>query len=397
MKLGLIRENKIPNDRRVALTPEQCKTVIGTYGVDVVVQPSDSRSFVDDEYLECGIPIQEDISDCDILLGVKEVPVNTLIANKTYLFFSHTIKKQESNRKMLQAILEKNIRLIDYECIRNHIGQRVVAFGRWAGIVGAYNMLKAYGIKYGLYDLKAARDCYNLEELFRELTNVKLPTINILLTGGGRVAQGAQEIFGQIGIKKVERDEFLNKAFEEATYIQLDSDDYNERLDGTPFDFKDFYKQPDCYRSTFKKYLRHTDVLLAGAYWDPRAPKLFELSDISSSDFKIRLVADVTCDIKGSIPTTIRPSTIDDPFYDIERTSKNEVGAFSNQDNITVMAIDNLPCELPRDSSHAFGEMLIEHAFPQLLKEDKGMIKNATITENGTLTEPFKYLADYIQ
>ncbi len=398
MRIGIIKEEKVPVDHRVPLTPKQCKSIIEKYpGVEIYIEPSPIRCFKDEEYIAEGIALSDDLSSCDILMGVKEVPIDKLIPNKTYLFFSHTIKKQTYNRKLLQSILAKNIRLIDYECLKNHIGQRVVAFGRWAGIVGAYNALRTYGLKYSSFELKPAHECFDMDEVRSELTKVKLGPIRILLTGGGRVARGAQEILDFVEIRNVEREGYLNQVWNEPVYIQLDSDAYNEHKDGKPFDFNEFYNSPERFKSTFAQYTGHTDLLIAGAYWDPKAPKLFSREDIAHNDFKIKIVADITCDIEGSIPTTLRATTIADPFYDIRRRDCSEQEAFSDQDNITVMAIDNLPCELPRDSSQAFGEMLIDHVMEQLLIEDRGMISKATIADKGGLTEHFQYLSDYIK
>lgn len=395
LKIGILREEKIPTDLRVALTPSQCQFIIEKFGVSVVVQPSENRSYSNSEYQDLGIAMSEDLSDMDLLIGVKEVPVEKLIPNKKYLFFSHTIKKQPYNRELLQNILKKNIELVDYECIKDESGQRVVAFGRWAGIVGAYNALLGYGRKNDLYHLKPANQCFDLNEVYQELSKVKLPSVKILLTGGGRVAKGAQEILDFVGIKNISMPEYASVEYDEAIYIQLDSDAYNQRKDGVEFDFNEFYSSPDNYESTFHQYLECTDILIGGAYWDPKAPVLFKIDDINNENFRIRLVADITCDIKGSIPTTYRATTIKEPFFDIDRSTQKEVAAFSDKDHITVMSVDNLPCELPRDSSKAFGEMLIEHVMPQLLNGDNGMIGRATITKNGKLTEFFDYLSDY--
>lgn len=397
MKIGIIREGKVPPDHRVALSPEHCKQILAEYSeVSIAVQPSKIRCFKDEEYTQAGIPLQEDLSDCDILFGVKEVPIPDLIPDKTYFFFSHTIKKQPYNKVLLQEVLKKKIDLIDYECLKNEQGQRVVAFGRFAGIVGAYNGIMAYGKKYGLFDLKPANACYDMEEMWDEFQKVKLPPIKILLTGGGRVAKGAQEVLDGMGIKNVAMPEYTEQTFEEAVYIQLDSDAYNEHSQGKAFDYNHFYNNPGEYQSTFSQYLPHTDVLIAGAYWDPKAPVLFQLDDMNSDDFKIRVIADITCDIQGSIPTTTRATTIADPIYDFSRSNHEEVAAFSSQDNLTVMSVDNLPCELPRDASIAFGNMIINHTLKDLLLGDKGIIKGAKIASKGQLTEQFSYLSDYV-
>lgn len=396
-KIGLIREGKIPIDKRVPLTPEQAKKLKENHDVSIRAQSSSIRCFADKEYEAEGISVVEDISDCDILLGVKEVPIDQLIENKTYFIFSHTTKKQPYNRKLLQAIVSKNIRLIDYENLTNKEGHRVVAFGRWAGIVGAYNGILTYGKRSNLFNLRSANQCHDFEELQIELEKISLPPIKIVLTGGGRVAHGAMEVLDAKGIKKASPEEFLKEQFVEAVYTQLNMDDYNLSLDGQPFTHDVFHTYPERFKGDFLKYAKVADLLIAGAYWDPKAPVLFTREDVTKPEFNIKVIADITCDIEGSIPSTLRASTIDEPLYDYSANDGAEKIALSSDENITVMAVDNLPCELPRDASHAFGEQLLKNVLPHLLGDDKeGVIKRATICENGKLTEQFSYLQDYL-
>lgn len=400
MKIGIIKEEKIPKDFRVTFTPEHCQQLKRDFNLDVKVQPSPIRCFGDSLYEESGIELSDDLEDRDVLFGVKEVPIESLLPNKTYFFFSHTIKKQPYNKKLLQAVLKKNITLIDYECLKDKYNQRVVAFGRFAGIVGAYNGLLAYGKKYKSYTLKPAHQCHDLEELWEELKKVTLPKgVKILLTGAGRVAKGAIEVLKKAKIRGVQENEYFVH-HEEPIFIQLDSDAYNEKIDDADaeFDFQNFYDNPKQYDSTFYRFLPVTDILIAGAFWDPNAPVLFTEEDVQSEEFKIKVIADITCDIQGSVPTTLRSTTIDDGYYDIDRGSFTEKPAFSDKENITVMAIDNLPCEVPRDASKSFGDQLIKAVIPELLKGDNSeMIKKATIAKNGKLTSYFSYLTDYVQ
>ncbi|MCB0496652.1 MAG: alanine dehydrogenase [Cyclobacteriaceae bacterium] len=398
VKIGLIREGKIPVDKRVPLTPEQASRVKQIYGSEVVAQSSTVRCFSNDDYLAAGIPIGDSVSDCDIILGVKEVPLDDLIENKTYFFFSHTIKKQAYNRKLLQELVKKNIRMVDYETLTNKDGQRIVAFGRWAGIVGAYNGILTFGRRFNFYNLKPANQCHDLEELKTELSKVDLPNIKIVLTGGGRVAQGAMEILDAAGIRKVSAKDILKSRFDEAVYAQLNMNDYNLTLDGSSnFVINEFHKQPERFKGDFLKYTKVADLLIAGAYWDPKAPVLFTRADAQNPDFNIKVIADITCDIEGSIPSTLRASTIDQPHYDYSPIEGVEKPAFSSENNITVMAVDNLPCELPRDASNAFGEQLIDNVLPHLLGDDKeGVIERATICKNGKLTEHYSYLQDFL-
>lgn len=398
MKIGIIKEGKIPVDHRVPFTPEHCKALKETYGVEVVVQPSPIRCYKDEEYSQAGISLQEDINDCDLLVGVKEVPLESLIPNKTYFFFSHTIKKQLYNKILLQTVLSNNIRLIDYECLREISGKRVVAFGRWAGIVGAYNGLITYGKKYKTFGLKPANECFDLAELHQELKKVTLPNIKIVLTGGGRVSQGAMEILDKAGIVKVNVEDFLSKSYDKAVYCQLETSDYNKPINGGEFIEPDFYTKPHLYTSNFERFTKVSDLLIAGAYWDPKAPTLYSKEDTQKADFKIKVIADITCDIEGSIPTTVKPSTIADPFYDYNPSTLSEDIAFSKKDNISVMAVDNLPCELPRDASKSFGDQLLKNVMPNLLGHDETRMihRGAITTTSGELNEDYIYLSDYI-
>lgn len=384
-------------DKRVPLTPKKCVEALQEFPeMEIVVQPSDIRCFTDAEYQELDIPLQQDLSDCDVLMGVKEVPVDQLIPNKTYFFFSHTIKKQPHNAKLLRAVLDKNITLIDYELLKTPQGQRVVAFGRYAGIVGAYNGILTYGKKHQLFDLKPAYQCHEMEDMQEEYFKVKLPPIKIAVTGGGRVAGGAMEVLDKMGIRKVSVFDYLYKQFTEPVYAQLHSGDYNARPDVEVWDSPDFYANPHLYKSTFRKFTSVTDLLMACAYWDPNAPKLFTEEDMREQDFKIDTIADITCDVDGSIPSTKRASTIPDPAYDYNPETGELEQPYSRPGNVTVMAVDNLPCELPRNASRDFGRHLIDNVFPQFFNGDAGgMLERGTIARNGKLTTPFSYLQDY--
>ena len=396
-KIGLIREGKIPIDKRVPLTPHQAKEVKEKFDVELVAQASDIRCFSDQDYRDQGIEIVDSVADCDIILGVKEVPIDMLEEGKTHFFFSHTIKKQEYNRTLLRAILEKNIRLIDWETLTNENGNRIIAFGRWAGIVGAYNALWTFGKRYNLYHIRRAHDCYDYEDLKTEYVKIELPRIKIAVTGGGRVSKGAIEVLLGVGIRQVTVHDFLHKSFDEPVFAQLNTRDYNRKKDGSEFHRNEFYSDPDLYEGDFNKFTKVTDLLIAGAFWDPASPVLFERQDIVKDDFDIRVIADITCDIEGSIPSTKQPSTIDDPIYDYNPSDDVVEQALSDEGNITVMAVDNLPCELPRDASSSFGNELINNVLPELLGTDeKKIIEGATITNGGKLMPRYSYLQDYV-
>lgn len=397
LKIGLLREGKIPPDKRVAFTPAQCEEIQQRFAVKIRCQQSDVRAFSDDEYLARGIEVVSDLHACDVLLGIKEVQINDLVADKTYLFFSHTLKKQPYNRKLLQEILAKNITLIDYEALKDRHGNRLVAFGRYAGIVGAYNALLTYGKRFALFSIRRAYECFDVNDLKRELRKVNLPPVKIVLTGAGRVARGAMETLDTANVRKVNAEDFLANTYDEPVYVQLSSADYHVRKEGGSFSRDEFHKFPERYNSRFVEFAKAADMLIAGAFWNPGAPVLFTANDMMEKDFKIKVIADITCDINGSIPSTKRASTIIDPLYDFDPVSDEIQPPLSHPDFVTVMAIDNLPCELPRSASEEFGRDLIDKILPHLLKADKEkVIERATIARAGKLTHHFKYLEDYV-
>lgn len=398
MKIGIIKEGKFPPDKRVALTPKQCKQAMKNYPeLEIIVQSSEIRTYSDQEYIAEGIIVQNDISECDVMVGVKEVNIEDLIANKKYLFFSHTYKMQPYNRDLLQAILDKKIQLIDYE-VMTYNNVRVIAFGRYAGIVGVYNGLKGFGEKYKQNSMGPAHQCHNMKEMLEELKKLSFdPPIKILITGHGRVASGAVEVLDAAKIKKVSTDDYLNKDFNENVYAQLKVDSYCSRISDNKFDKKEFYADPSAYKSDFMNYAHVTDLYVACHYWDSRGPFIFTREDAKSDEFNIKMVADISCDIDGPIASTIRSSTIADPFYGYDPKSESEVD-FYNEDSIGVMAVDNLPCELPRDASESFGESFLKHIIPALLENDpNGIIERASETDlEGNLSPYFEYLQEYL-
>ncbi len=398
LRIGLIREGKVPLDRRVSLAPVSARYINQNFtNVEVVCQSSHHRSYSDREYLELGVKVVKDVSDCDVLFGVKEVPVSELIPNKCYFFFSHTIKAQEYNRELLRAILDKKITLVDYECLTNSSGTRLLAFGRYAGIVGAYNSIWAYGQRYKLFDIRRARDCFDLQQLQEEFVKVKLPPIKVALTGGGRVGKGAMEVLNGLGIRQVTAAQFIDQIYPGPVYTQLNSRDYHVNKTGTLFNRGEFFSDPENYQSSFAQFANHADILIAGAYWDPRAPVLFTPQDILGPDFKIKVIGDITCDIEGSIPATKKASTIDNPLYDYNPSEDKVEDLFTDEANLTVMSVDNLPGELPRDASLDFGEDLIQNVLPPLMEsDDQQVITRATITNQGVLTDSFRYLQDFV-
>ncbi|CAZ96864.1 Saccharopine dehydrogenase (NADP(+), L-lysine-forming) [Zobellia galactanivorans] len=397
MKFGIIRERKNPPDRRVVLSPQACQKVLAQHPkAQIVVEPSPIRIFSDDDYRAQGIEVASKMEECDVLLGVKEVPINHLIPNKKYFFFSHTIKQQPYNKDLLRAVLEKNIELYDHEVIINAKEQRLVAFGRYAGIVGAYNGLRTYGLKYDLYQLPKAENLANQQELIQELNKIQLPNIKIILTGRGRVGNGAREMLDAMNIRKVNVTQYLEETFKEPVYCQIDASDYNKRKDGVRGNKADFFAHPEEYKSNFYRFARVSDFFIAGHFYGQGAPYLFTREDAKKGDFKIRVVADISCDIDGPVATTIRPSTIADPIYGYDPVSESETD-FKNESAIAVMAVDNLPCEIPQDASEGFGQAFIKNVIPAFFNGDKdGVLERARMTKNGKLTARYAYLSDYV-
>lgn len=396
MKFGIIKERKNPPDRRVVFTPQELLRLKKEHPeVEIKVESSDVRIFTDQQYKDLGIKVTNDISDCDILFGVKEVPVENLIPNKKYFFFSHTIKKQPHNRKLLHAVMQKNITLYDHETIVDDNYKRLIGFGRYAGIVGTYNGIRSFGIKYELFSLPKAETVLHKEELIVKLKRQILPSIKIVLTGQGKVANGAKEILDGMKIKKVSVDNFLSKTYTEPVYTQLDVLEYNKRTDGQPASKQDFYSNPKEYTSDFGRFTKVSDIFIAGHYHNNDSPVILTQEMLAASDSKIKVVADISCDINGPVACTLRSSTIADPFYGYLPSENKETDMF-HPAAIVVMAVDNLPCELPKDASEGFGEMFMEHVVPAFFNGDKdGILKRAQITSNGILTQRFSYLQDY--
>ena len=398
MQFGIIKERKNPPDRRVVFSPEELVRLQKEYPeATIKVESSDIRVFNDEAYKNLGIEVAADISDCDVFFGVKEIPVEYLIPNKKYFFFSHTIKKQVHNGKLLQAVLEKNIELYDHETIVDANNRRLIGFGRYAGIVGAYNGFRAFGIKYDLFNIPKAETLQSKEDLIARLKRQTLPNIKIVLTGHGKVGMGAKEILDGMKVKQVSTDDFLNKIYTQPVYTQIDVLDYNKRIDGTKVENNhDFYKNPKDYTSNFERFTKVADIFIAGHFHGNESPDILTHDMLKAPDCKIKVVADISCDVDGPIACTLKASTIAEPFFGYLPTENKEV-TYTHPGSIMVMSVDNLPCELPKDASEGFGDMFMKHVIPAFFNGDKdGILARAKITENGKLTERFAYLQDYV-
>ncbi len=395
LNIGLIREGKIPADNRVALTPSQCKWLHKNFkNIRITVQHCDKRCFSDKEYQLAGVEVMEDISRCDVLMGIKEVPVEQLLAGKTYLFFSHTKKAQEHNKKLFQAIIKNSITLIDYECLTHEDGQRILGFGFFAGIVGAHNGMMAFGKRTGLFNLGRVFQQKDYRNLIHTYFGLKLPKLKIAVTGSGRVAHGVLEVMNLMGIHEVEPFEYLHKKYDYPVYVDLKGRDLYERIDDGTYNRDDFHLHPEQYKCSFSPFAKQTDILLNGIYWDKNIAPLFSVKEFKSDDFSIRTIADITNDYHGSIAINIGDSTIEDPVYGIDRKTLLKTAPYENG-SVDIMAIGNLPNELPRDASRYFGEQLIKFILEDLIKGGSPVIERATIVKQGIITEWYEYLDKY--
>ena len=393
--IGLLRESKVPPDNRVALTPAQCKWIQrNASDIRVLAQTSPDRCYSDKEYLAAGVEVKEDISEADIFLGIKEVALQDLAPGKTFLFFSHTKKQQAYNQRMFRAILEKKITLIDYECLEHDDGQRILGFGFFAGVVGAHNGIMAYGRRTGRFELGRVYAEKNFQELIHTYFGLKLPEIKVVVTGSGRVAHGVLEVMNLMEIIEVEPDEFLERKFSYPVFTQLKGADLYEHASTSRYRREDFHLHPKDYRCKFLPFSRAADILMNGIYWDQHMPRLFEWEDLADEGFHIQTIADITDDKDGSIPCNLGDTSMQDPVYGVDRRTRQRTAAYL-PGSVDVMAVGNLPNELPRDASRYFGEQMIKYILEDLVRGGSKIIERATMVRNGELTAPYGYLKGY--
>ena len=395
--LGLIKEGKVPSDNRVALTPKQCKWLLEQHpNWDILVESSTNRCFSDNEYKREGIKVVEDVSSADILLGIKEVPKTQLIPNKTYLFFSHTKKAQSFNQALFHAMMDKQITLIDYECLEHEDGQRLIGFGFFAGIVGAHNGIMAYGNRTKEFTLGRVKDVKDYMELIHTYFGLKLPPIKIAVTGSGRVAHGILEIMNLMDVQQVEPDEFKSRKYAYPVYVHLKGKDLYKRKDNGSYERNDFHQNPEAYECLFKEYLPYAQILMNGVYWEKGIPPLFSMEDLKMEESVLTTIADITDDAFGSVPCNLGDASSDDPIYGVQLDSCEKCNPY-NYNCVDIMAVGNLPNELPRDASRFFGEQLIKYVLGDLVKGGNPIIEKATMLKKGKLTESYNYLAKYAQ
>jgi len=395
MKIGLIREGKTPPDNRVALTPAQCRWLHrNSPDLRILAQSSPSRCFSDKEYISAGVEVNEDLSECDVLLGIKEVPVSDLISGKTYLFFSHTRKQQLHNQVLFHTLMEKGITLIDYECLEHEDGTRIIGFGFFAGIVGAHNGMMVFGNRCGAFKLDRVYKQRSFRELIHTYFGLKLPNVKICVTGSGRVAHGVLEVMNLMQIHEVEPDEFLEREFKYPVYTQLKGADLYAHKETGKYSRAEFHAHPDQFYSRFRPYAFESDILMNGVYWDKNSPRLFEKDLVPDPRFRIQTIADITDDPDGSVPINLGDQKIEEPVYGVDRMTLEKTPPYL-PGSVDLMAVGNLPNELPRDASRYFGEQLIKYVLPELVNGHGEVLKRATMLDKGSLTEQFSFLRSY--
>ncbi len=395
LTIGLIREGKIPQDNRVALTPAHCKWLQKNFSdIKVLAQHSPNRCYADIEYERAGVEVKEDMSECNLLLGIKEVPVDMLLEGKTYMFFSHTKKMQPANQQLFKAILDKKITLVDYECLEHEDGTRIIGFGFFAGIVGAHNGMMAYGNRTGAFKLARVGSVNSFQKLVHTYFGLKLPNVKIAVTGTGRVAHGVLEIMNLLGIHEVEPDEYFETEFTYPVYVHLKGADLYVHKETGKYVRNDFHANPQNYNCRFADYLAHTDILMNGIYWEKNIPRLFEMEDLCRENFRIKTIADITDDRNGSVPCNLGDSTIANPVYGVDRKSFKITAPYL-PGSVDVMAVGNLPNELPRDASRYFGEQMIKFVLDDIRLGGSKVIDKATMVKAGKLNEPFMYMKEY--
>lgn len=395
LAIGLIREGKVPTDNRVALTPAQCKFLTKNFpDIQIKVQSSANRCFSNEEYTLAGIEVTEDLSDCSVLMGIKEVPKEQLIPNKTYLFFSHTKKLQPYNQALFHTMMDKNITLIDYECLEHNDGQRIIGFGFFAGIVGAHNGIMAYGNRTGLFSLKRVHQVKDYRQLIHSYFGLKLPPIKIAVTGSGRVSHGIVEVMNLMDVQEVDKTDYLTKQFEYPVYVHLKGADLYQHQQTGNYNRNDFHENPANYHCIFQPYCAQTDILMNGVYWEQQIPRLFSWADMQDPNFRITTIADITDDANGSVPCNLGDATIQNPIYGVNKLTGEKTEPYISE-SIDMMAVGNLPNELPRDASRFFGEQLIKYVLEPLKKGGNAMIERATLLNKGILTDRYNYMEEY--
>lgn len=431
--VGIRREDKNRWERRVPLVPVDVARLKGDKGVACMVQPSTIRVFSDDEFLKSGARVEEDLSACRVVLGIKEFPVSFLDKGRTYLFFSHTVKGQKHNMGMLKRMMELGCDLMDYELITDSSGRRLIFFGRHAGLAGMIDTLWAVGKRlatneglvtpfldlepaWSYPDLQAAKEA--VSQVGRRISDEGLPSsLNPFvcgITGYGNVSKGAQEIYDLLPFESLTPQELLfgfgpSSGDRRKVYKVVFEEKHLARplQDGQPFVLEEYYEHPERYTGLFEPFIGRLTVLANCIYWDERYPRLVTRKALQgllaeADRISLRVIGDISCDVEGSIEATVKATSSDDPVFVFDPRSGSAQMGFDG-DGVCIMAVDNLPCELPRESSEHFSSSLAGF-IPVLAATDfkaarielPRELEDAMILRRGELTERFRHLSRYI-
>ncbi len=429
MIIGIREEDKSIFERRVAITPDVVKELV-SQGFKVIVEPSSHRIFPDSEFEKAGAELKKDLSEAKVIFGVKEVPKEKLMPEKTYVFFSHTIKGQSYNMPMLRKILELKDTLIDYEKITDDKGRRLIFFGKFAGFAGAIDALHLLGQKLksegesNIFEsVKRAYDYPSLKDAKEEISKLKnkiekgelpksLKPFIIGFAGYGNVSKGAQEILDLLGPKEITPEELLNGKYKkDGIYKVVFKEEHmvDPKEDGYEFELYDYYNNPEKYRGVFSRYLPHLNLLVNAIYWEERYPRIVTKEDMKKlwkeGNKKLKIIADISCDIEGAVEFTFECGEPDKPSL-VYEPLKNSYHLGVEGDGPAVLMVDILPSELPKEASEYFSHVLREF-IPDIVKADYSVsfeelnlpapIKRAVIAHGGELTPDYKYIENYLK
>lgn len=421
--IGIRREDKNAWERRAPLTPEAVKRLLA-HDVEIRVQTSKKRVFSDAEYRQAGAQIVPDMKGCTAVFGVKEIPVERIRAGVTYVFFSHTVKGQPANMPLLRKVLDLQCRLIDYERVVDARGRRLIFFGKYAGIAGMIDSLWALGLRFKaeghstpFEKLKPAHDYASLEDalaavsaagdrIYREGLPGAFSPLLTVFTGRGNVSRGAQLVYDRLPVETLEYENLIEGDIPRSRYkiykVEMAMRDLFEAVEsGREFSYKEYHDHPERFRSTFPRFLEQVSVLVNGIFWEPRYPKLLTrelLRDVwAEAPGRLRVIGDISCDVGGSIEANVKATDSSDPVYVYEPATGKTVPGVKG-DGPVVMAVDNLPCELPRESSTEFSD----HLEPFVLEIARGddlsdPVRKAVVAFDGRLAPEYSYLAKSLQ
>jgi alpha-aminoadipic semialdehyde synthase len=427
--LGIRREDKNKWEKRVPITPEHSRELKEKYGINTIIQPSDIRAFRDNRYINADATVDEELTP-NVIFAIKEIPINFFEPGKTYLFFSHTIKGQEHNMPMLKKMMELKCNLIDYEKISDETGRRLIFFGRYAGIAGMIDTLwifgqrlKWKGIDTPFSEIKQTIDYSDLDHAKEHLTQIaekiknegfsqSITPIVIGFAGYGNVSKGAQEILDILPVKEIPPDQLetvsKNRSNNFIYKVVFKEKDMVEPISsGKEFDLHEYYNSPELYRPIFQKYIPYLSILMNCIFWNEKYPRLITkeyLKKNYTDDFKLQIIDDISVDINGAIEFTEKVTTPDNPVFTYNPKSEKITDEYQ-ADGIVVLAVDNLPCELPKESSRAFSNSLMKF-IPEIVKADFSVdfekldlpaeIKKAVILYHGKLTPDYQYMNKFL-